>query len=189
MVTYFFFKNIAFGLTIFIYNLLTNASGQTVYNDWLMSSFNIFFTNFPVLALGILDQDDAPRASSSRCTRKRNRTRNSRLEGVWRGLPTVFMSRSSLSLVSSTACIAARLIPRRANPLDCGRSASTLYSAILFALNIQLRLMCNFWTWFHHVVIWGSLLLWFLLNIALSETEVYYSTYSYKTFLPIRRNI
>ena len=32
MVTYFFFKNIAFGLTIFIYNLLTNASGQTVYN-------------------------------------------------------------------------------------------------------------------------------------------------------------
>ena len=62
MVTYFFFKNIAFGLTIFIYNLLTNASGQTVYNDWLMSSFNIFFTNFPVLALGILDQDVRPSA-------------------------------------------------------------------------------------------------------------------------------
>ena len=49
MVTYFFFKNIAFGLTIFIFNMHTKASGQTVYNDWLMSSFNIFFTNFPVL--------------------------------------------------------------------------------------------------------------------------------------------
>merc|ERR1712216_922176 len=30
-----------------------------------------------------------------------------------------------------------------------------------------------------------GLILWFLLNISLSETEVYYSTYSYKTFLPI----
>ena len=63
MVTYFFFKNIAFGLTIFIFNMHTKASGQTVYNDWLMSSFNIFFTNFPVLALGILDQDVKPQSS------------------------------------------------------------------------------------------------------------------------------
>ena len=57
MVTYFFYKNLAFGLTLFMYNLHAAASGQVVYNDWLMSAFNIFFVAFPVIALGILDQD------------------------------------------------------------------------------------------------------------------------------------
>ena len=57
MVTYFFYKNIAFGLTLFAYNLETRASGQVVYNDWLMSAFNIFFVSLPVLALGCFDQD------------------------------------------------------------------------------------------------------------------------------------
>ena len=28
-----------------------------MYNDWLMSAFNIFFVSLPVLALGCFDQD------------------------------------------------------------------------------------------------------------------------------------
>ena len=191
MVTYFFFKNIAFGLTIFIYNLLTNASGQTVYNDWLMSSFNIFFTNFPVLALGILDQDVRPKSALEVPALYKETQSN-----------TQFTSRRRLAWFAYGIYVAiitffgvfygvhrGEADTKEGQPFGLWEIGTTLYSAILFALNIQLGLMCNFWTWFHHVVIWGSLLLWFLLNIALSETEVYYSTYSYKTFLPTRRNI
>ena len=187
MVTYFFFKNIAFGLTIFIYNLLTNASGQTVYNDWLMSSFNIFFTNFPVLALGILDQDVRPKSALEVPALYKETQSN-----------TQFTSRRRLAWFAYGIYVAiitffgvfygvhrGEADTKEGQPFGLWEIGTTLYSAILFALNIQLGLMCNFWTWFHHVVIWGSLLLWFLLNIALSETEVYYSTYSYKTFLPI----
>ena len=60
---------------------------------------------------------------------------------------------------------------KEGQPFGLWEIGTTLYSAILFALNIQLGLMCNFWTWFHHVVIWGSLLLWFLLNIALVKPK------------------
>jgi hypothetical protein len=31
-----------FGLTLFMYNLHAAGSGQVVYNEWLMSAFNIF---------------------------------------------------------------------------------------------------------------------------------------------------
>ena len=74
-------------------------------------------------------------------------------------------------------------------PFGLWEVGTTLYTALLIALNVQLGLLCNFWTLFHHVVIWGSILLWFILNMALSETEVYYSTYSYKTFLPITSQV
>lgn len=54
---YFFYKNIVFGLTLFYFQAYTNFSGQTLYNDWFLSLFNVFFTSLPVAALGVFEQD------------------------------------------------------------------------------------------------------------------------------------
>ncbi|TKY64338.1 phospholipid-transporting ATPase 4 [Spatholobus suberectus] len=40
MICYFFYKNIAFGLTIFYFEAFTGFSGQSVYDDWYMILFN-----------------------------------------------------------------------------------------------------------------------------------------------------
>ena len=187
MVTYFFYKNVAFGVTIFLYNMHTNASGQTVYNDWLMSSFNIFFTNFPVLALGVLDQDVKPQSSMEIPQLYRETQANAQFTSKRRllwfayGIYVAIVTFVSVFYGVHTG----ESDTESGRPFGLWEIGTTMYTAVLIALNLQLGLLLNFWTIWHHVVIWGSILLWWLLNIALSETEVYYSTYSYKTFLPI----
>ena len=187
MVTYFFYKNIAFGLTIFIYNMHTNASGQVVYNDWLMSSFNIFFTNFPVLALGILDQDVRPQSCLEFPELYKETQLNTQFTSKRRLL--WFANGVYVAVVSFVAVFygihAGESDTASGKPFGLWEVGTTLYSAVIICLNLQIGLLCNYWTVFHHIVIWGSILLWFLLNVALSETQVYYSTYSFQTFVPI----
>ncbi|BAU01003.1 hypothetical protein VIGAN_11015400 [Vigna angularis var. angularis] len=57
MICYFFYKNIAFGFTLFWFEAYASFSGQAAYNDWYMSFYNVCFTSLPVIALGVFDQD------------------------------------------------------------------------------------------------------------------------------------
>lgn len=56
-ICYFFYKNIAFGLTLFYFEAFASFSGQSVYNDWYMLSFNVVLTALPVISLGVFEQD------------------------------------------------------------------------------------------------------------------------------------
>lgn len=60
-ICYFFYKNITFGITLFLYEAHSSFSGQTAYNDWFLSLYNVFFTSLPVIALGVFDQDVSAR--------------------------------------------------------------------------------------------------------------------------------
>ncbi|KAK8940236.1 putative phospholipid-transporting ATPase 9 [Platanthera guangdongensis] len=61
MICYFFYKNITFGITIFLYEAYTTFSGQSVYDDWFLSLYNVLFTSIPVIVLGVFDQDVSAR--------------------------------------------------------------------------------------------------------------------------------
>uniref|UniRef100_A0A0E0HSP7 Phospholipid-transporting ATPase n=1 Tax=Oryza nivara TaxID=4536 RepID=A0A0E0HSP7_ORYNI len=56
-ICYFFYKNIAFGLTIFYFEAFAGFSGQSVYDDWFMLLFNVVLTSLPVISLGVFEQD------------------------------------------------------------------------------------------------------------------------------------
>lgn len=56
-ICYFFYKNIAFGLTIFYFEAFAGFSGQSVYVDWYMLLFNVVLTSLPVISLGVFEQD------------------------------------------------------------------------------------------------------------------------------------
>lgn len=56
-ICYFFYKNIAFGLTLFYFEAYTGFSGQSVYDDWYMLLFNVILTSLPVISLGAFEQD------------------------------------------------------------------------------------------------------------------------------------
>ncbi|XP_020226231.1 putative phospholipid-transporting ATPase 9 isoform X1 [Cajanus cajan] len=61
MICYFFYKNITFGFTLFLYEVYASFSGQPAYNDWFLSLYSVFFSSLPVIALGVLDQDVSAR--------------------------------------------------------------------------------------------------------------------------------
>lgn len=79
-ICYFFYKNIAFGFTLFFYEAYASFSGQAAYNDWYLSFYNVFFTSLPVIALGVFDQD----VSSQFCLKVSSKFRTWLLQIVFR---------------------------------------------------------------------------------------------------------
>ncbi|MFS8028414.1 putative P-type phospholipid transporter [Helianthus anomalus] len=67
MISYFFYKNIVFGTTIFLYEAYASFSGQPTYNDWYLTLYNIVFTSLPAIALGVFDQDVSARLCLKVC--------------------------------------------------------------------------------------------------------------------------
>jgi phospholipid-transporting ATPase len=57
MINFFFYKNLLFGLTIFVYNAFALFSGQPIYNDFYMTLFNVVFTAAAPLVVGWFDKD------------------------------------------------------------------------------------------------------------------------------------
>eukprot|EP01119_Soliformovum_irregulare_P012282 TRINITY_DN3177_c0_g1_i1.p1 TRINITY_DN3177_c0_g1~~TRINITY_DN3177_c0_g1_i1.p1 ORF type:complete len:1112 (-),score=358.83 TRINITY_DN3177_c0_g1_i1:119-3454(-) len=57
LVLYSFYKNAAFILIQFWFVFYSYGSGQTVYESWSLSMFNVLFTFLPIIVCGILEQD------------------------------------------------------------------------------------------------------------------------------------
>ena len=186
MVTYFFYKNIAFGLTLFAYNLETRASGQVVYNDWLMSAFNIFFVSLPVLALGCFDQDVNQRS----CVQfphlykqgQDNACFTPSTQAYW-ALNACYVSVVTYFFVFYGAH-GGEADTRDGRAFGLWEVGTTMYTGIVLTINLQMAQMINYWTWVQHCAIWGSVAIWYACNLILSDTDRYWSTYSYQIFTP-----
>jgi phospholipid-transporting ATPase len=57
MILYFFFKNFLFTIPQFYYAYYAGFSGQTLYDDWFVSLYNLIFTSAPLLFKALIEQD------------------------------------------------------------------------------------------------------------------------------------
>jgi magnesium-transporting ATPase (P-type) len=57
MILYFFFKNFMFTIPQFYFAFFSCFSGQTWYDDWFVSLYNIFFTSTPLLFKALFERD------------------------------------------------------------------------------------------------------------------------------------
>jgi magnesium-transporting ATPase (P-type) len=57
MILYFFFKNFLFTIPQFYFANYTAYSGQTLYDDWFVSLYNMIFTSLPLLFKALMEQD------------------------------------------------------------------------------------------------------------------------------------
>jgi magnesium-transporting ATPase (P-type) len=57
MILYFFYKNFIFTIPQFYYAFYAGYSGQTLYDEWFVSLYNMIFTALPLLFKAILEQD------------------------------------------------------------------------------------------------------------------------------------
>jgi phospholipid-transporting ATPase len=56
-IQYSFYKNMALAIGLFAYTFFTGFSGQTLYDSWLLSIYNTFFTVWIPLSIGMFDRD------------------------------------------------------------------------------------------------------------------------------------
>ncbi|XP_058216266.1 probable phospholipid-transporting ATPase 4 isoform X4 [Rhododendron vialii] len=176
MICYFFYKNIAFGLTLFYFEAFASFSGQSVYDDWYMLLFNVILTSLPVISLGVFEQD----VSSEICLQ---------FPALYQqGPKNLFFDWYRIfgwmgnGLYSSVMIFFLNLIifydqPFRSGGQTADMSAigTTMFTCIVWAVNCQIALTMSHFTWIQHLLIWGSVATWYIFLLGYGMLPSIYS--------------
>ncbi|KAE8732203.1 putative phospholipid-transporting ATPase 11 [Hibiscus syriacus] len=186
MICYFFYKNIAFGFTIFFYEIYTSFSGQAVYNDWFLSLYNIFFTSLPVIALGVFDQD-----VSSRLCLKFPLLYQEGIQNVlfsWhRILAWSFNGVLSATIIFFFCIRAIQHQAFREGGEVAGLEVlgTTMYTCVVWVVNCQMAISISYFTYIQHLFIWGGIVSWYIFLIAYGAMDPDISTTAYHVFIEV----
>ncbi|KAK1403838.1 Phospholipid-transporting ATPase [Heracleum sosnowskyi] len=184
MICYFFYKNIAFGLTIFYYEACTGFSGSSIYDDWYMILYNVAVTSLPVISLGVFEQD----VSSEICLQfpalyqqgPQNlffgwyRIIGWMCNGVYTSLAIFFLN-----------ILAFTYDPFRSDgqTTDMSIVGAGMFTTIVCAVNVQIALSLSHFTWIQHILILGSVIIWFIFLIVYGSMPPEYSHSAFHVFV------
>ncbi|KAH7848010.1 hypothetical protein Vadar_032766 [Vaccinium darrowii] len=181
MICYFFYKNIAFGLTLFYFEAFASFSGQSVYDDSYMLLFNVVLTSLPVISLGVFEQD----VSAEICLQ---------FPALYQqGPKNLFFDWYRIfgwignGLYSSIMIFFLNIIffynePFRSGGQTADMSAvgTTMFTCLIWAVNCQIALTMTHFTWIQHFLIWGSVATWYLFLLGYGMMSPVYSTNAFQ---------
>nr|BAJ86425.1 predicted protein [Hordeum vulgare subsp. vulgare] len=183
MVCYFLYKNITFGVTLFLYESLTTFSGQTLYNDWSMSLYNVLFTSLPVIAMGVFDQDVSARfclkypmlyqEGPQNLLFRWSRLLGWMLHGVGSAVIIFFLTIASLKH---------QAFRKDGEVIDLSILGATAYTCVVWAVNMQMAITVNYFTLVQHICIWSGIFLWYLFLIIYGAITPSFSTTFFMVF-------
>ncbi|XP_022924003.1 putative phospholipid-transporting ATPase 9 [Cucurbita moschata] len=184
MICYFFYKNIVFGFTLFFFELYASFSGQSVFDDWFLSLYNVFFTSLPVIALGVFDQD----VSSRHCLKfpllYQEGVQNVLFSWV-RVIGWVFNGLLS-SIIIFFFCVGAieyQAFRSSGEVVGLEILGVTMYTCVVWVVNCQMALSISYFTYIQHLFIWGSIILWYLFLMAYGAMNPTISTTAFQVFV------
>ncbi|MBA0773015.1 hypothetical protein Gotri_008320 [Gossypium trilobum] len=184
MICYFFYKNIAFGFTIFLYEAYTSFSAQPAYNDWYLTFFNVFFSSLPVIAMGVFDQDVSARFCLKFPLLYQEGVQNVLFS--WRRIVSWMFNGFYSAIIIFFFC--SRALEQQAFN-DEGKTASkdilggTMYTCIVWVVNLQMALSISYFTLIQHIVIWGTIAFWYVFQLAYGALPASFSTDAYRVFV------
>ncbi|PWA45826.1 ATPase E1-E2 type family protein / haloacid dehalogenase-like hydrolase family protein [Artemisia annua] len=184
MICYFFYKNIAFGLTLFYFEAFTGFSGQSVYDDWYMLLFNVVLTSLPVIALGVFEQD----VSSEICLQfpalYQQGPRNLFFDwyrifgwmgnGLYCSLIVFFLN---IIIFYDQAF---RIGGQTADMTVVG---TAMFTCVIYAVNCQIALTMSHFTWIQHFLIGFSIIAWYVFLVLYGMMSPELSGNAYKIFV------
>ncbi|KAL7590086.1 hypothetical protein Lser_V15G37034 [Lactuca serriola] len=184
MICYFFYKNIVFGTTVFLYEAYASFSGQPAYNDWYLTLYNVFFTSLPAIALGVFDQDVSARFCLKFPLLYQEGVQNTLFR--WRRIFGWMLNGLASGIIVFFLCTRA-LDPEsyRKNGKTAGMEVvgATIYTCVVWVVNCQMALAVSYFTLIQHVFIWGGIILWYLFLLAYGAMPTSISTTAYNVFL------
>ncbi|KAL8531580.1 hypothetical protein ACS0TY_008253 [Phlomoides rotata] len=184
MICYFFYKNVAFGITIFLYEANASFSGQPAYNDWFLSLYNVFFTSLPVIAMGVFDQDVSARLCLKFPLLYQEGVQNVLFS--WRRIIGWMLNGVSSAVIIFYFCIRA-LNPqgfhKNGKLADHQILGTTMYTCVVWVVNCQMALAISYFTLIQHIFIWGGIALWYIFLLAYGAMPSTISTTAYKVFV------
>jgi len=163
LICYCFYKNICLYITQFWFTILNGWSGQTLYERFTLTAYNVAWTLIPVIALGALDKDvsesvilEHPQLYQSGPRRDHFNIR------VFWGWVANGIYHSFILFAFPTLIFRAGLPFTSGKAIDLFSMGTVSFSCIVLTVNIKLALETRFWTWINHLAIWGSILIYFM---------------------------
>ncbi|XP_059294143.1 probable phospholipid-transporting ATPase 8 isoform X2 [Lycium ferocissimum] len=181
MLCYFFYKNLAFGLTLFWFEGFASFSGRPAYNDWYMSLYNVFFTSLPVIALGVFDQDVSARLCLQFPKLYEEGTKN--ILFSWPRILGWMLNGVICSMIiffGTTNSLMHHVFRKDGQPVDYGVLGVMMYTCVVWTVNCQMALSINYFTWIQHLFIWGSIAFWYVFLVVYGSLSPIFSTTAYK---------
>ncbi|XP_062154657.1 probable phospholipid-transporting ATPase 4 [Alnus glutinosa] len=186
MVCYFFYKNIAFGLTLFYFEAFAAFSGQSIYDDWYMLLFNVILTSLPVISLGVFEQDVSSEVCLQFPALYQQGPRNLFFDwyrilgwmgnGVYSSLVIFFLN---IIIFYDQAFRAG------GQTADMATVGTTMFTCIIWAVNCQIALTMSHFTWIQHLFVWGSIVTWYLFLILYGMTSPLISGNAYQLLVEV----
>ncbi|KAJ9187328.1 hypothetical protein P3X46_002795 [Hevea brasiliensis] len=184
MICYFFYKNIAFGFTLFFYEAYASFSGQPAYNDWFLSLYNVFFTSLPVIALGVFDQD-----VSARFCLKFPLLYQEGVQNVLFSWLRIFgwafngVLSATLIFFFSISAMEHQAFNKGGKVAGLEILGATMYTCVVWVVNCQMALSISYFTYIQHLFIWGGIVFWYIFLMAYGAIDPNISTTAYKVFI------
>lgn len=163
MVLYSFYKNICLYMTQFWYSWYNLYSGQTFYESWIISLYNVFFTFWPPVVIGVTDQHITARQLDNypQLYRLGQKGEFFNLRKFWGWTINAIAHSCILFFMVHQICKYDWI-------LGDGRVAGhwfvgvMLYTCVLATVLLKSALITNNWTKFAFVCIPGSFIIWFI---------------------------
>ncbi|CAN6201610.1 unnamed protein product [Urochloa humidicola] len=184
MICYFFYKNVTFGVTIFLYEAFASFSGKPAYNDWFLSLYNVFFTSLPVIALGVFDQDVSARLCIQYPQLYQEGVQNVLFS--WRRILGWMLNGVMNAVLIFFFCITAfedQAFRQDGQVAGLDALGVVMYTCIVWVVNCQMALSVNYFTIIQHIFIWGSIAVWYLFLLVYGAINPRFSTTAYMVFI------
>lgn len=183
MICYFFYKNITFGFTLFLYEVYASFSGQPAYNDWFLSFYSVLFSSLPAIALGVFDQDVSARYCVKFPILYQEGVQNVLFR--WRRILSWMLNGFISAIIIFFFCTKAiGLQAFDENGKTAGKDilGAIMYTCVVWVVNLQMALAVRYFTLVQHVAIWGSIGIWYLFVFAYGSLPSSFSTTAFKVF-------
>lgn len=167
LILYSFYKNICLYMTQFWFAFSNGFSGQTVYESWIISSYNVFFTVFPPLAIGIFDQFISARMLDRYPTLYKLGQEKEffNVRNFWGWAINAIYHSALLYYLVFNLLTEGNMISGMPESVDGKPSGlwfagTFLYSAVLMTVLMKAALTVDYWTKYTWLSIPGSFVLW-----------------------------
>uniref|UniRef100_A0A7N0U1E2 Phospholipid-transporting ATPase n=1 Tax=Kalanchoe fedtschenkoi TaxID=63787 RepID=A0A7N0U1E2_KALFE len=184
MICYFFYKNIAFGVTVFLFEAYASFSAQPAYNDWFLSLYNVFFSSLPVIAMGVFDQDVSARYCLKFPLLYQEGVQNVLFS--WLRILGWMLNGVISAVIIFFFCTRAlehQAFNEEGKVVDYQIIGGTMYTCVVWVVNLQMALSVSYFTLIQHIFIWGGVALWYLFLMIYGALSPTISTTAYRIFI------
>jgi len=163
LMLYCFYKQVVFNLPLYFYSVSAGWSGQSVYEPWSMTVFNMLFTALPIMFFALLDQDVPAWAVLQRP--ELYKTGHScyyfngsvmlywMLSGIWHAVCILWVVQGTYSDVTDH---------RGHTNSTCYDMGVVIYTIIILVLTMKLMLETHYYTWINWFGFATSVMVWFI---------------------------